>query len=626
MSTPQGYRASVALAPPTWLHTRSARRVRRVQLRHAVALMIMSSRRRLVTPQRLTLAFLLVVGLAFSAAAYSVARSMLRSSSEAETADALGSAEDAMVLAFEQVRKEMMALGALHYSSEEVTRPEFTSFVVQDEMLRNGVIAIEWAPLIRPHQRTEFELDLGQFMHGLGPSSPSVAVHPATTNDQALPVDFVEPLTGNEPALGYDLLSEPIRRAAAESARDSGLITATKAISLVQRQPPDDAGILLFKPIYGTGDTPATVDDRREAFIGAYVAVYALDDLFETLRQESPTDFWVSEEAGDSIPEDGAQPSDRLLYGSDDLSSQPNTRSATIDFFDRTWAVGVAQVPVAYEALPWLALLLALTVVGLSLLYLANLYKVRDQAEAKSRILAKSESNLSRSNQDLRDFVYGVSHDLQAPLRHVSGSLDLLVEDLPEPAMDEEVSTSISHMQTAVDSMAAQLKGLLEYSRLDSVATSGVQVDLNEVLADALILLSAEIEQLGAEVTVRELPRVTGNREALTSLFSNLVKNSLDYRDPSRTPSIEILQTEPTQSHVVILVIDNGLGIKPAFRVEVFKMFRHFGTRQGGDGSGMGLAICRRVVDRHGGHIYVADPPTTGGNTMRIELPKAGAG
>lgn len=595
-------------------------------MRHAVALMTMSSRHRLVTPERLTLACLLVVGLALSAVAYSVARSLVRSSSEAETAEALGSAEEAMVLAFEGVREEMTALGALYYSSEEVTRSEFASFVKYDDVLRNGIIAVEWAPLIRPHQRPEFELELGQFMHGLGPSSPSLAVHPATTNDQVLPVQMVEPLTGNEPALGYDLLSEPVRREAAESARDTGRITATKAISLVQRQAPDDAGILLFKPIYGTDDTPATVDDKREAFIGAYVAVYALDDLFEILRQDSPTDFWVSEEAGDSIPEERVEPSGSPLYGSDELSRKFESRSSSIQFFDRTWVLGLAPVAAAYEFIPWLALLLALTVVGLLLLYLANLYLRRDQAEAKNRILAKSESNLSRSNQDLQDFVYGVSHDLQAPLRHVSGSLDLLVEDLPETAMDGEVSTSISHMQTAVDSMAAQLKGLLEYSHLDSVAASGVEIDLNEVLADVLVLLSADIEQVGAEVSVRELPRVTGNREALTSLFSNLVKNSLDYRDPSRTPSIEILQTEPTQSHVAILVIDNGLGIKPEFRAEVFKMFRHFGSRQGSDGSGMGLAICRRVVDRHGGQIYVADPPTTGGNTMRIELPKHGAG
>ncbi len=243
------------------------------------------------------------------------------------------------------------------------------------------------------------------------------------------------------------------------------------------------------------------------------------------------------------------------------------------------------------------------------------------RVEERTRELADANEELARSNRELEQFAYVASHDLQEPLRMVSG----FVSRIGDRYGDQLDDRGQEYVRLAVDGaerMAALIDALLRYSRVGRAELQFDDVDLADVLEEAVWSLRTNIAESGATVDVGEMPVVTADPVLITQVLQNLLGNALKFQAPDRAPHV-VVSSRPEGDGHLIDVQDNGIGIPEEFRGEVFRMFRRLTSRQAYPGTGIGLSIVERIVHRHGGTIEVA---ATGGpgTTMRLWLPGAG--
>ncbi|MDX1632642.1 MAG: ATP-binding protein [Thermoanaerobaculia bacterium] len=217
------------------------------------------------------------------------------------------------------------------------------------------------------------------------------------------------------------------------------------------------------------------------------------------------------------------------------------------------------------------------------------------------------------------ELVAALSHDLQEPLQLIARYADLLEELEADRDPDWKGARYLGHIQGSAERMQGMIDAVLEYSRLGSPMDRAEPIDLTEKVEDALANLRGTIDETGAEVTLERLPTVPADGDQMVRLFQNLLANALKFRGDG-APRIEIGCEEEPRSWVVF-VRDDGIGIPEADRERVFDLFRRLRPDAKYPGSGMGLAICRRIVERHGGEIWVASASGPG-SEFRIRLPK----
>ncbi|ADD07638.2 sensor box histidine kinase (plasmid) [Natrialba magadii ATCC 43099] len=227
------------------------------------------------------------------------------------------------------------------------------------------------------------------------------------------------------------------------------------------------------------------------------------------------------------------------------------------------------------------------------------------------------QRQLEESNERLQQFAYAASHDLQEPLRMVTGYLRLL-ENRYSDDLDEDAEEFIEFAVDGAERMEAMIEGLLTYSRVETQGESFDSVDLEAVLNDVLTDLSVRIDETGAEVTAELLPTVDGDASQLRQLFQNLLENALQYSGEQKPRvSISAMRNEDEWE---ISISDEGIGIEQDDADRVFEVLQRLHSHEEYEGSGIGLALCRRVVERHGGEIYVDSEPEEGA-TFSFTLP-----
>jgi PAS domain S-box-containing protein len=229
--------------------------------------------------------------------------------------------------------------------------------------------------------------------------------------------------------------------------------------------------------------------------------------------------------------------------------------------------------------------------------------------------LQQLNQELNRSNQDLEQFAYIASHDLQEPLRAIISYSQLLAENygavLSEPLAQESLSFIIDGGQR----MRQLIQDLLAYSRIGSQTLDRRSVDMNHSLAEILQNLQVQITESQATITSDHLPILYADRTQLIQLLQNLINNALKFRrvTPPQihigtmilAPTVNTASQKPSSpEHYVIFVRDNGIGIKPQYLEQIFDIFRRLHTRQQFPGTGIGLAICKKIVERHGGEMW----------------------
>jgi PAS domain S-box-containing protein len=244
----------------------------------------------------------------------------------------------------------------------------------------------------------------------------------------------------------------------------------------------------------------------------------------------------------------------------------------------------------------------------------------RKRAEAALVSLAEE---LERSNKELEQFAYVVSHDLQEPLRKITAFGDRLLRSSSD-ALDESGRDSLDRMINAANRMKGLIQSLLAYARVATRAKAFERVDLAQVAADVLSDLEVRIEETGGRVDVGELPMLHAEPVQMRQLLQNLIGNALKFSRPEEAPvvtiSSEVLDEQTLKRRCRITISDNGIGFDMKYKDRIFGVFQRLHARGAYEGSGIGLAICSRIVSRHHGSLDVSSAEGKG-TTFTIEIP-----
>jgi len=231
--------------------------------------------------------------------------------------------------------------------------------------------------------------------------------------------------------------------------------------------------------------------------------------------------------------------------------------------------------------------------------------------------LEKMTDELARSNADLQQFAYAASHDLQAPLRGVEGFANLFSRRY-KGKLDTKADEFIEFIIDGVKRMRVLIKDLLEYSQIEAKEIHWKSMESELAVTKALANLKTAIEESSAIVTYETLPRIIGDSSQMSSLFQNLIGNAIKYRR-EEPPKIHI-SAERKGDKWLFSVNDNGIGIDPNNLDRIFVVFQRLHTREEYEGTGIGLAICKRIVERHKGNIWIESEPGKG-STFYFTIP-----
>ena len=256
-----------------------------------------------------------------------------------------------------------------------------------------------------------------------------------------------------------------------------------------------------------------------------------------------------------------------------------------------------------------------------------RLQKELEERKITENKLKKSQKNLKslieelkRSNEELQQFAYVSSHDLQEPLRTIT-SFTQLIEKRYKDKLDSDADEFIEYIVDAAKRMQTLINDLLNYSR---VATRGKEFELintEEILENTKSNLYASIKENNAEITHENLPEIMADKRQMIQLFQNLIGNAIKFKKSEISPKINIkARKDENRNEYVFSVADNGIGMDPQYAERIFIIFQRLHTLDEYEGTGIGLAVSKRIVERHGGHIWVESKPSVG-STFYFTLP-----
>jgi signal transduction histidine kinase len=482
---------------------------------------------------------------------------------------------------------------------------------------------------------------------------------------------YLEPFDWrNKRAFGFDMWSNKMRRQAMTRARDTGQASTSGLITLVQETDEDvQKGFLTYVPRYTKGMPLTTVAERRAAFLGWVYAPFRMDNLMQGILGFNSQD--VSYKVFDGLVRAETMLFDSQGSNKESINGQSSAdyKQTSISLQGREWIIqfenqGVVDVaesrqPVIIAAAGLVIdFLLFYVITALALLQkraeklagemTAELLASRDNLEllVEQRTAALEEERrllesrvsertlelrkevyqserlvaaLSDSNEELSQFAYAASHDLQEPLRMVV-SFTQLVQESYGDRLDDEGREYLEIAATSAIKMRTLISDLLDYARLDQESERFSIVDCNEVAASVIKNLAEVIDRQNAKVSVDQLPLIKGSPVRFTSLIFNLVSNALKYSEQNKPTEIRI-ELEDLGSQWKFIVADNGIGIKAEYLAKIFKPFKRLHGHDEFSGTGMGLAICQRIVLNMKGKIW-AESELGKGSQFIVVLPK----
>jgi signal transduction histidine kinase len=520
--------------------------------------------------------------------------------------------------------------------SRRVTHRELHDNIVSQELSTRypGIQVFGIAPLVRDAERDAYEglIRDGLRRSGLG-SYPSFAISPAGRREFYLPISFLEPQRGNQAAFGFDFLTERHRREAALTARATTSPVATAPVRLVQ-EIGQQRGFLIMLPYYAGGTQRPLVADRSRLFAGVVYAAFRAGDLLDMTLKPLPGNLDVElydvGRAGGRERRPSAGGLTYNLRGSDTDALDPPDNSRLIPFerAGRRFAVYYATterlVGSAERAIPWLigafGVLVSLLAAGALELAISRRRAATALARQMTADVRLSRNELQRSNEELERFAFLASHDLQQPLRTVSGFLQLLEHQYGD-RLDERATEYVTHAVRGTHDMSRLIDDLLEYSRAGRADRPLVPVDLGVAWDGAVGQLRATIEQTEADVRRDQLPIVSADPGQMTQLFANLIGNAVKYRGDA--PPVVRGSARRHDGGWEITVQDNGIGIDARDHERIFGMFRRLHSDGRYEGTGVGLALAKRIVERSDGHIRV-DSREGEGSRFVVWFPETG--
>lgn len=216
----------------------------------------------------------------------------------------------------------------------------------------------------------------------------------------------------------------------------------------------------------------------------------------------------------------------------------------------------------------------------------------------------KLEDELKRSNNELQQFAYVASHDLQEPLRTIASFTQLLARRY-EGKLDSDADEFIYYIVDAAVRMKQQIEDLLEFSRIMTNGGGFKRFNLSKVIKEDIVNLKTLIDENNAKISCDPLPEIYGDPRQIARLFQNIIINAIKFRKPNEPPKIHIsCQKDQKSNKPILSVSDNGIGMDPQYKDRIFTIFQRLHTTEEYTGTGIGLAVAKRIVERHGGHIW----------------------
>lgn len=509
-------------------------------------------------------------------------------------------------LAFNQ-----QALENLRYyckNSDQFSANEFSEIAHHWIQVSEGVHALEWIPRIKDSNRNLYEhkWQISGFpdFHFSEISNNGKTII-ASKRPEYYPVYYVEPFEANKKAFGFDLASNPIRREAIELAVKSRDFVYTRPIKFIQ-DTENRKGFLIFNPVY----------DKKNNLLGCFLGAYKTKDLLNTainrpnLLRNIPIE--ISDKTG-KYPES--------LYTNTIHKAQKETAfkiTKSLPIMNRVWELTFypPPPPIATSNIITLLFGMVITILLATLIY-KTLIDESKKLIALNAALQKKQIELKNKNKELEQFAYISSHDLQEPLYTVMSVVDLLETEYKEK-LDENAKMYLDFISQATNRMSNLIKALLKYSRIghDRELTT---IDCNTILKNTQNDLYSIITETNTVIEVGELPIIKGYQTELGLIFQNLISNSIKFRNTEIAPKI-IISAELEEGHWKFSITDNGIGIDPEHREKIFTIFQRLNPRSEYEGTGIGLAHCQKIVDLHGGTIWVNSKPKEG-STFYFTIP-----
>lgn len=491
----------------------------------------------------------------------------------------------------------------LFRASETVSREEWRTYVetLDIERLFPGIQGIGFAEWVTPGQRARYEANIRE------EGFPGFTIRPPGNRQLYSSITFLEPFdVRNRQAFGYDMYSQETRRAAMDHARDTGKPTISGKVRLVQEINEDvQAGFLMYVPYYGLAGTPETIAARREASVGFVYSPFRMRNLMEGILGQGIPNVRLRIFDGTGTAHDA------LMYDSDPKSdfATPIFRSdVALPIGQHVWTIEVTSLPAIEEYLDpeKSAIILAGGIVTSVLFFfvIGSYASTRRRAEAlaakMTSAIARHAEELSRSNEELGRFAYVASHDLKAPLRGIDHLASWITEDLGDKLTGES-EEHMTMLRGRIKRLEALLDDLLSYSRAGSGEIPIEQVSLNELIPGTFDLLNVEKRfELSYE---SDLDQIEVRRTELEQVITNIFSNAIKYHDGDRGHLYVTIRQSDDMINFVIE--DDGPGIPEEHRERVFEMFKRLQPRDEIEGSGMGLSIIRKIIQRNGGDVRI---------------------
>ena len=550
---------------------------------------------------------------------------------------------------------DLQGLQAFYSANEEhLSQDEFNQYMgVLDIKSRGYIQALSWVPLIPGDQRKSFEALLQT-------QEPNFEIKENTKKSKLVtsgikpyytPVSYVSPYDFNREVLGFDLNSSDTRRQSLESARNTGKMVTTSKIKLVQELS-DSAGFLIIAPVYKQGAPIGNIEQRIDALLGYATGVFRIDTLMEKAKARADTEG-LKLTLLDVNADNGS-----VLYGK---KNDNQFFSFDLTIPDRKWQLNIAlnenllaQIE-SPSVIKWIlasgtviSLLLAFAVYALQVAVIraknitvlsdelknqnhrlektvmkrtqsladkntelkAHVVELKTQRVLLSRLMKEAESakvlaekrsiDLARSNKDLDDFAYVASHDLKAPLRGIDQLATWVVEDIEEGNL-EEIPDHLKMMRNRIGRLETLLSDLLTYSRANHQKVSFSVIN-SHMLVNDLFMLVAPLN--GFTLTINDqLPTFSTFKAPFEQVIRNLLSNAIKHHHKEEG-GIEVGCID-TGLFYEFSIKDDGPGISLQYQEDIFKMFKTLRPRDEAEGSGMGLALIKKIVEHYSGEVRI---------------------
>jgi signal transduction histidine kinase len=442
---------------------------------------------------------------------------------------------------------------------------------------------------------------------------PDFRIFPAHDGAEFMPITYIEPDDINAAAVGLDVAHETNRRTAAQASRDTGLARITGPIVLVQ-DAGKTSGFLFYAPFYEEGRQWDTAS-RRENALGLVYAPFVVHKLMEGLLAKELRDVRFSIRDGDETIYDE--------HATDDPRNDPDPMFAervSINLYGRTWDVDMRS-DLAFRAenanaKPTIILIAGLLIETLIVTLLILMSRANGRAVAyadrvtvalreKQAKLIDTNAELSKKNEELERFAYVASHDLKTPIRGINGLTEMIQEDLEDyfsdPKANPDVGLNLERIRDRVLRMERLTNGIMRLSRVTADESDESPLSVQAVLAEMSADFGLEPEQL---VLVDEDQMVCCDQVNFQSVLENLVGNAVKYHDGLRKLRLEV-SAGMIDDRLHVSVRDNGPGIAPQYHDRIFEVFQTLRSKDAAESTGIGLAIVRKAVERHGGAVWV---------------------